>query len=850
MPNLNAEWPVLTRYEGRRLAQVALPLGGIGTGTVSLGGRGQLQDWELADRPAKGYNGGQALFCLYARPEGGEGIVRVLEGALLPPFEGSHGVRAPYHGLPRLRECTFHAAYPLAQVRLADPDLPLDVRLEALNPLIPADAEASGIPMAALRFVLTNKNARAVTATVCGTLSNFCGDAPDGSAAGRKVNRYREDHGLRGLLLSVEDLPEGHEYEGTLALTTSATDVSYRTAWRRENRWRGAMIGFWDDLLEDGRLNRLEPGVDDEPIASLAARVSVPPNGEATIPFLLTWRFPNRQSWSPPPTGDAACDCGCEGKACCGPAVVGNHYATQYADAWDVATRAMPRLAELERQTVRFVRAFCESDLPPVVKEAALYNLSTLRSQTSFRTADGRFYGWEGCHDTEGCCRGSCTHVWNYEQASAFLFGDLARSLREVEFLHATDERGHMSFRIELPLERAREYGIAAADGQMGCILKAYRDWQLCGDDEWLRKLWPAIRRALAYAWVPGGWDADGDGVMEGCQHNTLDVEYYGPNPLMAGWYLGALRAGEEMARHMGDEAFAARCRDLFQRGSAWVDAHLFNGEYYEQRVMPPAPDAPLADGLRSSMGATDLSDPDFQMGPGCLVDQLVGQLMAHVCGLGYLLDPTHVRATLQSIRRYNGRSDLYGHFNPMRTFALNDERALLMCAYPRGGRPRRPVPYYAEVMTGFEYAAATHMLYEGLIDEGLACIDNIRTRYDGERRNPFNEAECGHHYARAMTSWAAVLALTGFHYTAVEQRMAFAAKGGRHFWSTGCAWGICEITLQDDEAEISLDALGGALSLRQFALTGFGQALCEAPLQVAPGRPLHMTLARTEASV
>ena len=123
-----------------------------------------------------------------------------------------------------------------------------------------------------------------------------------------------------------------------------------------------------------------------------------------------------------------------------------------------------------------------------MVKESALFNLSTLRSQTVFRTPDGFMFGWEGCDDTAGCCFGSCTHVWNYEQATAFLFGGLALGMREVEFNYATRNDGGMSFRVDLPLEHAQAWSLAAADGQMGCIMKLYRDWQLSGDDDRLRQ--------------------------------------------------------------------------------------------------------------------------------------------------------------------------------------------------------------------------------------------------------------------------------------------------------------------------------------------------------------------------
>ncbi|MGI8485510.1 MAG: GH116 family glycosyl hydrolase, partial [Thermomicrobiales bacterium] len=370
---------------------------------------------------------------------------------------------------------------------------------------------------------------------------------------------------------------------------------------------------------------------------------------------------------------------------------------------------------------------------------------------------------------------------------------------------------GQMSFRSELSLSRATEWPTAAADGQVGCIMKLYRDWQLYGDETWLAARWPSARRALEFAWVDGGWDADQDGVMEGCQHNTMDVEYYGPNPQMGFWYLGALRASEEMARHLGDDAFADRCRALFTSGSAWIDANLFNGEYYEHEIRPIPNPADIAPGLRHVMannpdlGAADLSDPDFQIGSGCLVDQLVGQYMAHVCGLGYLGDRNKIQTALASDFTYNFKPTLRSHFNHLRTFALGDETAMLMASYPLGRRPARPFPYFNEVMTGFEYTAAVHMLYEGDTSHGLQVIEAIRARYDGERRSPFNEAECGHHYARAMASWAAILALTGFHYSAVTGEMQFKERtqGSRTFWSTGNAWGVLALGESGYEIEV-----------------------------------------------
>ncbi len=811
------KWPVLTSYDRDHLRQIALPLGGIGTGTVSLGGRGNLHDWEIMSKPAKGFSPEGCFFALYTKLPGEEAVGRCLEGQIpTEEYESSVGCRVANHGFPRFRSCSFDAAYPFGQVRLSDPDLPVDVTLKAFNPFIPTDADASGIPMAVMRFELRNKTMKKVKAAVCGSLMNLVGSegcddsgaySRVGESCGKKVNRFRKSGNLRGIVLGSSGLSKDSLQWGTMAISSAMTGkTSYRTAWT-DKSWNHHRLNFWQDFIKDGALDN--PLEQTQPIASLNIQINLPPCGVKEVEFLITWHFPNRGGW------DASTNCCGEPKS-----NVGNYYTTKYKDAWDVAAKTLKKLPQLETKTKAFVSAFCSTDLPQAVKEAALNNLSTLRTQTVFRTKDGRVYGWEGCGDSSGCCSGSCTHVWNYEQSMAFLFGDLSHRMREVEFMKAIAPNGKMSFRVELPIGKEKGQGSAAADGQMGCIMKLYRDWQLSGDTTTLKRMWPKAKKALSFCWLEGGWDGDQDGVMEGCQHNTMDVEYFGPNPQMTGWYLGALRAAEEMGRHLGDLKFAERCGILFENGRRWMDEHLFNGDYYEHEIRLPGKNAKLVDGLAVGMGNTK----DWQLGGACLVDQLVGQYMAHVCGLGYLHSKRKVGKTLRSIYKYNFKQNLRGHMNCMRSYALQEESATLMASYPYGRRPEKPFPYFTEVMTGFEYTAAVGMLYEGQIARGLELIKAVRDRYDGRKRNPFNEAECGHHYARAMAAWAAVLALTGFHYSAVEQKMTFAAKEGQHFWSTGYAWGICNIVTQKGKFCLSLKVLHGKVALKQLVITGEGE--------------------------
>jgi hypothetical protein len=383
-----------------------------------------------------------------------------------------------------------------------------------------------------------------------------------------------------------------------------------------------------------------------------------------------------------------------------------------------------------------------------------------------------------------------------------------------------------MDFRHKLPLGK-EHWGAAAADGQMGQIVKLYLDWKLSAENDWLRQLWSAVKRALAYAWRPGSWDGDQDGVMEGVQHNTYDVEFYGPNPLCQSWYLAALRACAEMADSLNDSDFAAQCKKLFAQGSRWTDAHLFNGEYYFQKVRG-IPVNEIASGLRLGSGAKDPLHPDFQAGEGCLIDQLLGQYIAAIAGLGPLLDEAHIRTALASIYKYNYRKNMNDSPSVERAFAVNDESILVMCDYARSERPEIPFPYYSENFTGSEYAVAMLMLRYGMVHEGVDCIANIRARYDGEKANPYNEAEYGRHYARAMASWGSIPILSGFLYNGLTRELEIkplAYPGNSHqenfrcFWSAPTGWGTFQLHRKNGRPSIQLEPVRGSLEIRSLRL-------------------------------
>ncbi len=837
---------MLKSYDADHLLNIALPLGGIGTGTVSLGGRGELRDWEIMNVPGKGYStvvkGNDApFFAIHTRDEKGTSNTKALLGPLYDSeYQDKEGRSVNNHGLPRFDHATFESTYPFGMVSLSDNQMPVKIRMVGYNPLIPGDADASGIPMAILQYEIENLTESDLSVSIAGSLRNFIGkdgrevqedwkgdQVPMGASG--NINIYRESGSVSGIYMFSEGVQKEHPAWGTLALTTpdeEAGKVTYRTS-SIPNSWGHALLDFWDDFSVDGLLTEKNERADQDPMASLAVQKTLKAGERAVFTFYLTWHFPNRQTW-----GGWSNDPGDR---------VGNYYTTQYKDAWEVIEKEVSRLPDLTSKTEVFVNAIMTSSYPEVVKEAALFNLSTLRSQTVFRTEDGLMFGWEGVMDRFGSCYGSCTHVWNYENATAFLFNDLARSMRDVEFGYATNEKGRMSFRVNLPLEHAQNSPYAAADGQMGTIMKFYREWQLSGDQVFLEKHWEKVKAALAFAWIEGGWDANQDGVMEGVQHNTMDIEYFGPNPQMQFWYLGALRAGEKMALAMEEQAFAEKCKKLYVQGGIMTDSLIFNGEYYFHKLEPVKSKKDIARGLMANMGTKELQNPDYQLMNGCLVDQLVGQYMAHVLDLGYLADTAHIRSAYRSILAYNSRDDMSNHFNNMRSYAMGNEKALLMASWPHGGRPEIPFPYWSEVMTGFEYAAAIGMLYEGMEEEGLEVMQNIRDRYNGSKRNPFDEAECGHHYARAMASWSSVLALSGFHYSAVERFICFTDRPGTYFWSNGSAWGVYDIQKIGEKFQVKFSLLHGEIELSRFMIGEQGELTFEVPRQLKENEILHL---------
>jgi uncharacterized protein (DUF608 family) len=788
------------RLAGKYLDEIAFPLGGIGTGCVSISGNGQLVDWEIFNRPNKGYRPDYSFFMLFAQKEDAEPVFRVLEGRLQPPYQGySHGAqiyrgfgfgppREFGSGLLRMAECHFTGYFPFCRLDFSDESVPVSISTEAWSPFIPLNHEDSSLPLAIFDITLTNTTDKQVKTTVSLGLQNIIG-FPE---LGKSLNHWVEKEDYSGITMTTEREPDSPRF-GTMALLTPNHHVTYQLGFA-EARWFAQSESLMDEFGTTGEFNGLKQAVTSPEgqthVAQLGLKANLAPGESATRTFVLSWLMPNFEKYwggGEHPTWKT-------------------YQGTKWESAEAVAAYTIENMSRLERETREFADAFFSSTLPVYVIDAISSQMSILRTPTVTRLPDGTLYGWEGCHVNAGCCEGSCTHVWAYAQTIAYLFPQLERGMREIDYvMNLRKEDGHMQFRMPLPPGTlAGHGGHAAADGQMGGVLRTYREWQISGDDEFLKKLWGSVKKALEYAWVD--WDKDKDGLMEGIHHNTLDIEYHGPETVCGSMYLAALRAGEEMARYLGDRKSADEYRRIFESGSKLSDETLFNGEYYYQQI-PEGSDLP------------------YQYGPGCICDQVLGQWHARMYGLGNIYDPEHVKSAIASVFRYNFRDNFFDHHNPHRVYALNDDKGLLICTWPKGGRPKRSVTYAFECMIGFEYQVGAHLIYEGFLREGLSVCKAIRERHDGHKRNPYNEFECGSHYARSMSNYAYLLALSGFRYSAPEKTLYFHPVIFQHnfqcFFSVEGAWGIIKQRKTGYGKALTIEVKKGKLELDKIILGG-----------------------------
>lgn len=791
-------------YQGNQTKNISFPLGGIGTGSISLGGNGELKEWEIFNRPHKCTRNGYSHFAIKAS-FAEQTVVRVLQGDTTENLMGTscaterhvgfgYGPSAQsLAGFPHFKNVTFNGNFPTAELAFSDNDFPATVRLCAFNPLIPHDEWNSSLPAAFFEWEIeniTNQNVHfALSCTVC-------------NPAESTLNQKISDGKMTGVFFKSADKDDSEIGYSDLCVLTDYEDSVAEAYWYRGS-WKDGCTTYWKNFSELDRIPERSyesPANNDH--GTVASYVDIPAGGKKKICFVIAWNVPIAYNYWEPRKDE------CQ--------TWRNYYATQFANSLASAKYALANFDSLCEKTKLFSNALQSCSLSAPVKDAVSANLSVLKTPTVLRLEDGSFWGWEGCSERAGSCFGTCQHVWNYAYALPYLFPRLERSIRENMMNYALVDNGATSFRLNLPLKKEMSTGRACVDGQMGEVIKCYREWKFSGDTEWLRKHAERIFKMLEFAWSeenPDLWDADMDGVLEGRQHHTLDMELFGPNSWLQGFYLLALDCGAEMAKALGDEQRVRLYRKLYENGKAWMNEHLFNGSYFYQSI--DLSDKSILDRYRHAdcYWNEEASEIKYQVANGCVIDQMLADWHATLIGREGVFDPDKKRIALGNLYRNNYKPSMREIANMWRNFSLDDEAGAVICSYPKGTKiPAIPVPYCEETMTGFEYALAGLMIAEGYTEEGETLVKAIRDRYDGEKRNPWNEIECGSHYARSMASYALLPIYSGFSFDMTKKHIGFAPvlKQGKFLFSAGESWGCAEF----DNGQCEISVLGNVLQL------------------------------------
>ena len=814
-------------YQGENLNRVAFPVGGLGAGMFCMEGTGAISHVSVRNKPEIFNEPG--MFAAIA-VKGKKNGAKLLEGPV-PDWkkfgqrDAGNGSGGATTGLPHFRHASFTAKFPFGYLDISDEDIPFKIKITGWSPFIPTEDDNSGLPVGAMEYHFINTGKSTTEAVFSFNAKNFL-----------KIEKGKNSiQSLdNGFVLSEAGTTE-KPFPANFAIFTDDGATIVDHCW-----FRG---GWWDPLtmawntVKSGEAKAVAPVDNDAPGASLYVPFTLAPGKEKTIRVMMAWYCPDsEQTYGEMGARKENCD---PASGCCNsPADIGLDkydkdfdgkfykpwYSSRFKSIEEVAVYWKQQYAALRQKSSLFTDAFYASTLPPEVIEAVAANLTILKSPTVMRQYDGRLWSFEGCGDEGGCCHGSCTHVWNYAQAIPHLFPALERSLRNTEFCESQDEKGHQNFRAVLPIKPATHEFHSAADGQLGGIMKVYREWRVSGDSNWMKKIFPMVQKSMDYSIAT--WDPRHAGVIEEPHHNTYDIEFWGPDGMHTSFYVGALQAIIAMGKFIGKDV--TTYQQLHTSAKKMMETVLYDGEFFIQQIK--------VDGLNAKNPATEQSfggeyskeakgllqkeGPKYQYGKGCLSDGILGAWIGRMCGLEDTIDASQITSHLKAVHKYNLKENLSEHANPQRpAYAMGDEGGLLLCTWPKGGKLSLPFVYSDEVWTGIEHQVASHLMLMGHVKEGLEILRASRNRYDGRIRNPFNEYECGHWYARALSSYGYLQALTGVRYDAVDKTIFIDSKAGDFTTFIATETGFGTVTLKAGKPAVNV--VYGKIDVEKINLSG-----------------------------
>ncbi len=770
-------------YQGKYLTGLDFPIGAVGGSVIRMNGKAERQWWQIFNNFEERAGSGivpNSFFAIRTKTKKTT-VVKALQTSSVGSF-------SPMDSL------SFQGEFPLGWYNFGDDELPVEVTLEAYNPLIPMDMKNSSIPCGIFSITVKNTSEDKIEINLLATQQNAVGFSGYDTITGPN-NRQCKGYGQNKNTIIANANKTSLQMTGatgSMQLSAYAGEVSYAASWED-------LPSLYNDFSDDGKLTgkkmALSPEARKTVDGALSIGFTLQAGEEKTITFVLSWYFPKGTFGR----SDIPEWYFVEG---------GSMYENWWADASDVDDYVMKNFEYLDSTTRLYHETMYSSTLPRYVLDRISSNLSVLKSPTSFWTKDGYFGIWESTSNKEEWF-GNCKHVIHYAQGHARIFPELGRILRKIDLNTQTDEG----------LLPARDGQLLnAMDGHFGTILGVYREHLLSDNNDFLSAAWPRTKKAMDYVIL--NYDADSDGMLSGTYHNTLDCNSSGTSPWIGSLYVAALKASSQMALLMGEDELSADYGKLSNTAAKNQNQELWSEElgYY---IAKP-----------EHLPETRLMDK------ACGLDMLLGQWWANQLNLGRIYPLERSLRGLSAIHRIN-RFTEDGSKRPYRDFLGNDDTGWQMFVHP-DTVPKNSIHYYCETMTGFEYAAAATMMQHGMVEQGLEIVEEISKRYDGRFRgpdevtaasnatvfgsgSPFGEDECGDYYARAMSSWSVLLALQGFIYDGPQKTIGFKPEidpeNHASFFTTSAAWGLFSQTQNESTQTADIELNYGSAQIKNIVL-------------------------------
>ncbi|MEM1569274.1 MAG: GH116 family glycosyl hydrolase [Candidatus Bathyarchaeia archaeon] len=846
------------KYVVSPIPESGIPLGGIGTGSFEIRADGKFYEWQIFNN--KPWRCGGApwedgkedymdpnglFFAVRLKPKDGEPLIRLLRFGYVDVELGYDLYTLPW--VKGVESIEYLGEYPLAKLRFIDSLLMVNVELEAFSPFIPGDVKNSSIPTAIFAFRIQNTTDKTVEVSLLSCLKNPIGKP----VKNRKyIQRIIKRADRTSIFMAAEGVPEKDPtYRGSMVLTVLDPEASFEPCLLAKAQ---SFKRMWVDFRSDGHLDSktLEAFSLEDVYGLLCSKTVLKPGEARDIVFILSWFFPNHIDTR----GN----------------LIGHMYENWFKDALEVDTYVVENLKTLKEMTECFHKTLYDTSLDYWVVDAVSAQLTTM-VKSSFYTKDGTFAIWEG---GPGCCGLETLDVTFYGSIPiALIFPELEKvqlkltakfqlnpeNPRYEEYVLGFPENRMLFAKkaLENPrilsepstlrkalLEVVRETGLDPkgriphlfpgtfkdvdayhmVDLMPKYALLVYRDYLWTGDENNLRELWESVKEALdnvlrtmdpankklPYHYAPSGFEFMRGVLSIPMGFQTYDVwSFLGYSTYVCGIWLSALKAVQRIATVLEDENYASEIKAIYEEALKNFEDMLWNGEYFNLWSDPLS-------GLKDE---------------GCMTDQLCGQWYANLTELSPICERSKILSALKAILKYNVKYDeglINGSYPAVgKRPALNGDMA-----YPNevgmpwaiGSQPDTP-------WTGTEYAFASLLIQEGLINEGLAIAKNVYDRY-AKAGLTWNHLECGGHYYRAMDVWALLTALEGFSYNAVEKRIKFAPKVSKDsfkaIFAANGAWGTFVQKRFSNSQQNVVKLNYGKLSLKSIVL--------ESPLKFEAG--------------